>query len=148
MSADSRPADEAAIRAVLAAYAVGVDSGDLDMVAGCYFDDARERRGDFEGSVPEFLAWLADALAAFESTWHLLGVPLIGFDGDGDGADVETHCLGHHRLRAPGDGESRDRLIPCRYVDRFACRDGEWRILRRTVVYGPVLDVAGGPPLR
>jgi hypothetical protein len=38
-------------------------------------------------------------------------------------------------------------LIPCRYLDRFERRDGEWRIASRRAVYEPVLAVSAGPDL-
>jgi hypothetical protein len=135
----ARVIDELAIRKVLSTYAMAIDRGDLDLLATCYWDDADEDRGRFSGSLSEFLAWLADTLAEFESCWHLLGEPWIEIDGDV--AAVETPCLGHHRLR---DGVT-DRLIPCRYVDRFERRGGAWRIARRRVVYGPTL---AGPALQ
>jgi hypothetical protein len=63
---------------------------------------------------------------------------------------VESYCLALHRT-PPRDGEPAvDRLIPCRYFDRFERRDGEWRIALRQNVYDPgredpvVLDL---PPL-
>lgn len=142
----ARLADEAAIRKVLATYAVAIDRGDLDLLATCYFDDAREDRGRFKGTLPEFLAWLGGTLARFESCWHLLGVPWIEIDGDA--AAVETPCLGHHRLREAGPDGAVDHLIPCRYLDRFERRNGEWRIAGRQAVYEPVLSVTAGPALR
>jgi hypothetical protein len=137
-----RVADELAIRKVLATYAVAIDRGDFDGIASCYFDDAVEDRGRFVGSLPEFLAWLSRTLAEFGACWHLLGEPWISFDGDV--AEVETPCLGYHRVREP----VADHLIPCRYIDRFERRDGEWRIASRRAVYEPVLSVDAGPALR
>jgi hypothetical protein len=138
-------ADELAIRKVLATYAKAIDRGDLELLATCYFDDAQEDRGRFKGSIPEFLAWLGKTLAGFDSCWHLLGEPWIELDGDVGHA--ETPCLGHHRLREPAPGGERDRLIPCRYLDRFERRGGEWRIASRRTVYEPVLSVAAGGEL-
>jgi hypothetical protein len=141
-----RLADEMAIRKVLATYAVAIDRGDLELIGTCYFDDAEEDRGRFKGSLPEFLSWLSKTLAEFDSCWHLLGASWIEIDGDV--AQVDTPCLGHHRLRDPGRAEAADHLIPCRYLDRFERRAGEWRIASRRVVYEPVLAVAAGPALR
>lgn len=125
---------------VLARYAHGVDRIDLDLVAGCYHADATEDRGRFQGPLPTFLVWLEEALRALESTWHQLGLPLIELDGDV--AHVETHCLGHHRTRATADAPAVDRLIPCRYIDRFERRGGAWRIAARRCVYEPTLTFA------
>lgn len=138
-------ADEMAIRKVLATYAHAIDRGDFELIATCYFDDAEEDRGRFQGSIAEFIEWLRRTLAGFDSCWHLLGEPWIELDGDV--AHVDTPCLGHHRLRDPALGAARDHLIPCRYLDRFERRDGEWRIASRRAVYEPVLAVAAGPAL-
>jgi hypothetical protein len=138
-------ADEIAIRKVLATYAKAIDRSDFDMIATCYFDDAEEDRGRFKGSLPEFIGWLTKTLDGFDSCWHLLGEPWIELDGDV--AHVDTPCLGHHRLRNPAPGAARDHLIPCRYLDRFERRGGEWRIASRRAVYELVLAVAAGPEL-
>ena len=128
-------ADEMAIRRVLATYAHAIDRTDFELIAGCYCEDAEEDRGRFKGSIPEFIEWLTKTL----------GEPWIELDGDV--AHVDTPCLGHHRLRNPAPGRSRDELIPCRYLDRFERRDGEWRIASRRAVYEPVLAVSAGPDL-
>jgi hypothetical protein len=138
-------ADEMAIRKVLATYAKAIDRSDFETIASCYFPDAQEDRGRFKGALPEFIAWLRQTLDGFESCWHLLGEPWIELDGDAARAD--TPCLGHHRLRDAADGSLADHLIPCRYLDRFERRGGEWRIVTRTAVYEPILSVTAGPKL-
>ncbi|HEY1510551.1 MAG TPA: nuclear transport factor 2 family protein [Solirubrobacteraceae bacterium] len=138
-------ADELAIRKVLATYAHAIDRSDFELIATCYFEDADEDRGRFKGSIPEFIEWLTNTLGGFHSCWHLIGEPWIELDGDV--AHVDTPCLGHHRLRNPAPGDAPDHLIPCRYLDRFERRDGEWRIASRRAVYEPVLAVTAGPEL-
>jgi hypothetical protein len=135
MSALERLVAEAEIARVLTTYARGVDRRDMDLVAGCYHPDATEDRGSFTGGVADFVAWLDAALGRMDGTWHLIGVPRITLDEDGDGADVETPCLGWHRLPATGDAPAAERTVPCSYVDRFERRDGTWLIASRTVVY-------------
>ena len=49
-------------------------------------------------------------------------------------AAVESYfrtILGGHDAQ----GMPQETLLAGRYVDRFECRDGEWRIAARTVVY-------------
>lgn len=122
-----RLVDEAAIRTVLARYARAVDRLDWDLLRTCYHSDAHEDRGRYVGPVDGFFAWIRGVLEGLEGAWHLIGTPLIELEGDV--ASVESYCLAVQRA-----GEE-DRLIPCRYCDRFERRDGEWRIARRVAVY-------------
>jgi hypothetical protein len=124
---------EAEIGRVLTRYAQGVDQIAMDVVASCYHADAVEDRGRFRGSLDAFLEWLEAALRRLDSTWHLIGTPAVVLDGEA--ADVETYCLAWHRSRAADGEPAQEHLIPCRYLDRFERREGEWRIARRSVTY-------------
>ena len=133
-------AARAQIADVLARYARGIDRIDVDLLRSCYHHDATEDRGRYRGGVDGFLEWVVETLESFESTWHLIGTPLIEIrDGI---AHVESYCLGVQRTRPDAHGGREDRLIPCRYVDRFERRHGEWRIAARTAVYEPSIAVA------
>jgi hypothetical protein len=134
--------DESRIRKVLATYARAIDRMDWELLRSCYHPDAVEDRGRYRGSVDGFLEWVRETLASFESTWHLVGTPLIEIDGDV--AWVESYCLGVQRTPPLADGRAEDRLIPCRYIDRFERRGGEWRIADRLAVYEPAIAVPAG----
>lgn len=141
MREGSEAAAELAIGQVIARYARGIDRLDWDLVRSCYHPDATEDRGRFRGGVDEFVSWLKETLTKMESTWHLVGTPLI--EVEGDVAYSEVYCLGIQYM--PGAAEAN--LIPCRYCDRFERRDGEWRIARRVAVYEPTVAgrLAGRP---
>jgi ketosteroid isomerase-like protein len=51
---------------------------------------------------------------------------------DGDTAGSESYTTSMHIMKNDGDGQLMQSVA--RYVDRFAKRDGEWRILTRLVV--------------
>jgi hypothetical protein len=130
---------EAEIRRVLLRYARGVDRLDLDLVRRCYHPDATDAHGSFTGTVDELLAWVERVLRRYDSTMHLLGSPLVEFvDGAGGpdaaplAAAVETYGIAFHR--SAGGPPERNLVTGFRFVDRFECRDGEWRIARRTAV--------------
>lgn len=127
--------DEADIRAVVNRYARGVDRRDWDLVRSCYHPDAQEDRGRYRGGVDGFIEWLRQAVAGYASTSHHIATQNIELDGDL--AWVESYCLALHRTPGRDGGRAVDRLIPCRYFDRFERRDGEWRIAARTNVYDP-----------
>jgi ketosteroid isomerase-like protein len=123
---------EAAIRRCLARYCRGVDRGDVALIRDAYWPDAVDDHGVFKGSGHDFAAFVVEALAR-----HSLGtqhaIAQSSFEIEGDSAFVETYVLARHTVRR--DGKLLLETFGGRYVDRFACRGGEWRIARRQVVH-------------
>jgi len=70
------------------------------------------------------------ALRKMERTQHAISNVLIALDGGK--ANVETYCRAYHETRA--DDGFQEMMVGGRYLDRFAQRDGEWRILHRQYV--------------
>lgn len=132
---DARVAElwaEAQIRKVLLRYARGIDRLDLDLVRACYHPDATDSHGSFEGGVDEFLTWVDRVLRRYDLTMHFLGAPLIEWVDAGGAAPraaVETYGMAFHR--AAGGPPERNLVTGFRFLDRFECRDGDWRIARR-----------------
>ncbi|MFN3215108.1 MAG: nuclear transport factor 2 family protein [Acidimicrobiales bacterium] len=137
--------DERAIHRVLTRYATGIDRRDFAMVAACYHPGATDDHGTFKGTVEEFIPWVEGRLASFDTTMHFLGnvsidllpdpVDSAATTGPGGAgsvrvAHVETYCVAYHRLA----GRDTDSIAGLRYIDRFECRGGEWRIADRTIV--------------
>ncbi|MGO2111100.1 MAG: nuclear transport factor 2 family protein [Pseudoclavibacter sp.] len=132
------------IRDCLARYARGLDRKDLELVRSVFHPDATDHHGGSIEYHPAAEALIEDwqgrdALRAFSQ--HLLFN--MTFDVDGDTAHVETY----YQLLVgiiPGSDTQQPPLgiSGGRYVDRFECRDGEWRIARRVVVveYSAALD--------
>ena len=121
---------ERAITRVLNRYAQGVDRYLLDQVRACYWDDATDSHlPHFEGPVDDYVDWLAVALPPLRCISHQLTNILIDVDEDAGEAAVESYCLNALVTEAA----TAPTLQCFRYVDRFQRRDGEWRILRRTV---------------
>lgn len=87
----------------------------------------------------DFVAFALGVLSAYTRTHHQLGNTLIQFVGDGT-ALAETYFTAYHRTRARGDplapqnayDTEMDYLVGGRYLDRFECRDNEWKIVQRT----------------
>ncbi len=122
---------EAEIRRVLLRYARGVDRLDLDLVRACYHPDATDSHGSFEGGVDELVTWVERVLRRYDATMHFLGNPLVELTDD-DTAAVETYGIAFHR--AAGGPPERNLVTGFRFVDRFECRDDEWRIAHRVAV--------------
>ncbi|MET0251361.1 MAG: nuclear transport factor 2 family protein [Novosphingobium sp.] len=123
--------DREAIRDCLARLARGEDRRNADAISASFWPDARTDYGVFEGSFDEYLAWVVPGADAITNTQHVLGQSVIEIAGDE--AWVETQVISYHRVDM-GEGE-RDTCIGGRYLDRFARRNGEWRIVQRTMLY-------------
>lgn len=121
----------AAIREVVARVARGEDRRDGTLLAAAFWPDAVVDFGIFAGSFPEYLAWVVPGSPAVPVTQHVLGQSVI--DAHGDGAAAETHVTAYHRVDY--GAEQHDVLLGGRYLDRFARRDGDWRIAERTMLY-------------
>lgn len=125
---------EAQIRKVLLRYSRGIDRLDLELVRSCYHPDAIDSHGSFVGTVDEFVTWVERVLRRYDLTMHLLAGPLIelapapGPDGPTVAA-VETYGMAFHR--AGGGPPERNLVTGFRFLDRFECRDGAWRIAHR-----------------
>jgi hypothetical protein len=119
------------IRDALARYARGVDRLDLDLALSAFHCGAVDHHGKSVGDPAATLPEIFDRLRAHDAGSHFLCSSSIAFSSPAEAA-VETYAVGFHRL--PGDTEPRDLQIGLRYVDRFECRDGQWRISERHVI--------------
>ncbi|MFC5463078.1 nuclear transport factor 2 family protein [Massilia niabensis] len=120
------------IRHCLMRYARAIDRCDPELLGAVYWPEATDSHGSFEGTAAAFIDWVIPLLRAMDQTMHLLGNILIELEGDK--AAVETYFTAYHRIRRHG-GEPYDVIVSGRYIDRMECRNGEWRIGERRVVY-------------
>jgi hypothetical protein len=139
-----------AIRDVIYRYARAIDRMDEALLRSVFHPGSRHNHF-YEGpssdpTAPssaeapgDFVAFALGLLGTFVRTHHQMGNILIEFDGDG-AARVETYFTAYHLMRAKRDplagagayDSEMDYLVGGRYVDRFECRDGEWKIAQRT----------------
>lgn len=128
--------DRDGILACLARLARGEDRRDAALISTAFWPDARTDYGVFAGSFDDYLAWVVPGADAVAATQHILGQSLVEIAGDG--ARVETHVLGYHRVDMAST--VRDTCIGGRYLDRFERRGDDWRIAERTMLYDWVQD--------
>jgi len=116
---------EAALR-----YCRGCDRCDKELIRSAFHEDGFDDHGQFKGSPTEFADW-ADNLHRnlCTNTAHCVLNHLVEFEpNDPNIAYAETYviaCLRTHKT---------DIVAMGRYMDRFECRNGCWRIAHRTTL--------------
>ena len=123
-------ADREAIRECIYRYCRGIDRCDFDLLRTAYWPEATEDHDPFVGSIDDFIAFSETILRSMDQTQHFVGNILIRIDKSI--AYVESYVRAYHRLRSD-DATPFDFVTSGRYIDRMECREGEWRILARTV---------------
>jgi hypothetical protein len=93
-----------------------------------FFDDAWLSYGIYEGGPDGFVEFAQNALRPHKANHHMLGQCQIEIDGLE--AYGEVYYQAHHRIVE--DGEEYDLFISGRYVDRYECRFGVWKIAYRS----------------
>jgi hypothetical protein len=121
-----------AIRTVLYRCCRAADRCDEELLATAFYHDAVIDHGRAI-SGGEFVTQGLDRLRnLWEATHHMLGQIYIELDEDG--ADSEAYLIAHHITRAEGGKPASIVRFGGRYIDRFECRETEWRIARRVLV--------------
>lgn len=123
-------ADAEALHRLCLAYSRAIDRRDFALLERLYAPGATDRHGDrFEGGVAAFVAFVREALAAYETTVHY--VVHTAFAVMGDRAEGEVHKVNYHRTPGPAATET---ITGSRSLDLCTRAEGEWRFLRREVV--------------
>jgi hypothetical protein len=102
------------------------------MIASVIWPDAHIKIGDLDGTGADFVEWVWAALHRMMVTQHFLCRSLIRLDGTR--AKAETYTRNWHTLR-DDEGQVYDFLHGGRYLDTFAKRGDEWRLLDRYVMW-------------
>lgn len=124
-----RMAARAEITECLYRYARGVDRHDREILLSAYHPDARHVRGSFSGDPAAYAEWLFERLTRLAiAHQHCVLNSLVDFDDD-TSAHAETYFLIVTLTKAGAVEHSVGR-----YIDRFECRNGAWRIAARTAI--------------
>ena len=108
-------------------YMRGQDRCEPDLQKSAFHPDAYIDCGPVKGDVDTFVGYAQQGLAGCDFTHHLIGQ--VQLKVDGDRASGEVYFTAYHRI--PLDGIAQDMIFGGRYVDEYACRQGEWRIQKR-----------------
>jgi SnoaL-like domain len=129
------PSIQLELRAVAERYASGVDRRDAALIVSAFHADGRLSIHDpAESEQPtavivghDQLGQMAERIARFDRTFHLLGNSR--YEVSGDTASGEVYCIAHHLTR---DGEPTDYVMYIRYQDEYRrSGDSRWRITAR-----------------
>ncbi|MCW1382551.1 nuclear transport factor 2 family protein [Novosphingobium sp. KCTC 2891] len=115
------------IHDALCRYMRGQDRLDPVLHRSAFHDDAWVDCGLMNGSADEFVSFAQGFLADIEGSQHIIAQAQISVDGDK--ASGEVYFYAWHRTVE--DGEPKDLIVAGRYIDEYACRNGDWRIVRR-----------------
>jgi hypothetical protein len=122
-----------AIQATLHQYARGVDRDDWELLKACYWPDATDEHGRYNGDIDGLIEWLKVEMTRYESSMHVISNTFMVIDRSE--AVVESYCVAYHRTMPEADGSQVDRVLGLRYVDRFRSEHDEWRIAHRRCIY-------------
>lgn len=113
-------------------YMRGLDRLDAALQRTAFHDDAHVDCGLMVGPVDEFVTFAQDMLAGMEGTHHMLGQCRIEMHDDAS-ASGECYFQAWHGTRDDA-GNPGDLFISGRYIDEYACKNGEWRISKRKLI--------------
>ena len=130
-----------AIEDCLKRFARAVDRQDWQAAREAYHDGAFDDHGFFKGPPDAFLAHIEKLHAVQQHSMHFNTNVLIEFQSE-ERAFVETYVLVLQRYA------DRRVTASARYLDRFEKRNGEWRVVHRTLVFGDMVPEPVKEPLR
>lgn len=119
------------IRDVYLRYCRACDRVDGDLMRSVFHQDARIDYGVYAGKAPEFCAWIIDNIREnYTYGFHSIANDILRLDGDV--AHAELYAVIHNGVREAG--RVVEQMLGGRYLDRYECRRGEWRIAERRFV--------------
>jgi len=120
------------IRQVAARYSRGVDRLDVATMQSAYWPDAIDDHGVYVGDAMAFCERVVSTHGRYDSTMHCVLNHSIDV-ADDITATGEVYNVTY--VQSTVDGERVLDTWWGRYVDRYECRAGEWRIIHRVCVH-------------
>jgi hypothetical protein len=123
-------------------YCRGVDHGDEELALSAFHPGATDDHGPYRGTVEGFIARSMKNQA--HNIRHIIANHYVEFDDDDENVAYSESVSAGALLHKTGAEGFHVALHCCRILDRFECRDGQWKIVDRRVVLdfsveGPVL---------
>ena len=131
-----------AIEDCLNRFARAVDRQDWALARTLYHDGAFDDHGFFKGDADALLAHVKKLHEHQDHSMHFNTNVMIEFSSK-ESAFVETYVLVLQRFRpgapnVPAGSQGLRNFASARYLDRFEKRNGDWRVIHRTLVFGDI----------
>ena len=138
---------EQAVRKAVTCYSRGADRCDIDILKSAFHADAQVMYGSFDGHHAEFCENVVAGHMAMNYTTHTIANEYYDISAEAGTGVGEIYVLAFLSLSQAGDVMEVDRyknsssdggyeyMVAGRYIDKYECRDSDWRIsLRRYVI--------------
>jgi len=122
--------DRMEIQNILALYCEAIDNRDWEALDNFFTEDAiidYTATGGLKCTLPEAKEYLDRALQQFNGGQHMIGVPLINFNGD----EAKTRTILFNPMIVEREGQPHVFFVGAWYVDEFVRTDKGWRIRHR-----------------
>jgi hypothetical protein len=120
--------DKQAIYELSCRYMRGLDRLDADSLLSVFWEDAYCEYGFINGDAPTFIVFAISALRDHAANQHMIGNTLIEMEGDEAFGEVYFHA--YHKVKS--DIGFDDLIVAGRYLDRYECRNGVWKMAYRS----------------
>lgn len=137
---------EQAVRKAVTCYSRGADRCDVDLLKSAFHSDAEVRYGSYDGHYAEFCENVVSGHSAMNYTTHTILNEYYDIDASTNEGVGEIYVLAFLSMSQAGDvmavenykaSESDggfEYIVAGRYVDRYECREGDWRIVMRQYI--------------
>ena len=133
---------EQAVRKAVTCYSRGADRCDPGIMKSAFHQDAEVKYGSFDGHYEEFCEDIVAGNLTMNYTTHTVVNEYYDIDAESGTGVGEVYVLAF--FSAGGD----EYLVAGRYIDKYECRDDDWRIsLRQYVIdWSRTSEYTGGDP--
>ena len=111
-------------------YMRAQDRLDAALHPSVFWDDAYLDYGFYRGGPDGFVTFAQNALKKYRTCHHLIGQVQIEIENTKD-AFGEVYYQAYHQ-GADESGQTIDRIIAGRYIDRYEQREGVWKVAYRS----------------
>lgn len=137
---------EQAIRKAVTCYSRGADRCDIDILKSAFHSDAQVAYGSYDGHYAEFCENVVAGHRAMNYTTHTVVNEHYDVDAASGKGTGEIYVLAFLSLSQAGDAMAveaykdsqseggHEYLVAGRYIDKYECRDNNWRISLRQYV--------------
>lgn len=127
------------LREISLAYCRAVDRGDQQLFAGLFTDAAKVSVDGYDGDAAGFASQQETGKPGLVRCFHSVSTDYSEINGDE--AVGATYLIRFDTAQI--EGQERDTIQGGRFLDRFQCVDGIWKISERRYVVEWVLNLPG-----